>query len=497
MEKIQNSDEVNKINCDTSTNVHDTVPQPQLNHPEIRTPSVAIGAQVKPATASVLVPPTPTRPDKTDLSEQMTVPSHPHSGQSAFGSPGEDDGGSTAPPEEESGLEWVTERTGVEDFTQIARSLISDVSQSLKLAKSIPSSREPEPEEVVAWAYVKAYFEEDCDSTYGILHQPTFENLLRAHFKGSGSSNAEPDPAWYAVRHVVYAAGCRIVDTRASAQAARYSLASSRSWKYFENALSVHTDLLYCHTSLMAVQALVMMAIFVEAIGCPSIDYMLCSSAMRLAISKGLHRQPPAAWNLSKVAVQTRSFLWWSIYCYDRLNASRAGRPLAIDDNDVTCQVPAEVPPSCRMNLANIRAANEHAKISGQINQRIATLKLRRSSLQDLNDTITDLSRQLNGWWDGLPSFIKDDLRSPSRILPPAVHFEQVVYHHYSYYSSIVAIHSILVHPWSTAAFQIAPHQTDEFARLKAASMEVYVNATRNFIHNLPHLAINALSPKW
>lgn len=247
-----------------------------------------------------------------------------------------------------SGIEWVAERTGVADFAQIAQSLISDVSQALKLATSIPASREPEPPEDIAWAYVKAYFEEDPDSIFGIIHQPTFENSLRAYFRRVGSPDSDSDPAWYALRNVVYAAGCRIVDTRAMGKGFRHSIVLSRSWKFFLNALSAHTDLLYCRTSLMAVQALVMMvrlprpgqpmaysrliswmqAFFVEAIGCPSIDYMLCSSAMRLAVSKGLHRQPAAAWNLSTLAVQSRSFLWWAIYGYERQNASRAGRPL-------------------------------------------------------------------------------------------------------------------------------------------------------------------------
>lgn len=49
---------------------------------------------------------------------------------------------------------------------------------------------------------------------------------------------------------------------------------------------------------------------------------------MRLAQSKGLHRQPAAAWNLSDLAIQSRSFLWWTIYGFERVNASRAGRPL-------------------------------------------------------------------------------------------------------------------------------------------------------------------------
>jgi hypothetical protein len=64
-----------------------------------------------------------------------------------------------------------------------------------------------------------------------------------------------------------------------------------------------------------------------EAIGSPSLEYMLCSSAARLALSKGLHRKPSIQWGLSEVETLQRSLLFWSVYCYDRQISSRSGRP--------------------------------------------------------------------------------------------------------------------------------------------------------------------------
>lgn len=156
-----------------------------------------------------------------------------------------------------SGIEWVTEKTRVADFDQIARGLTCDVSRALKLPGPVSTSREPEPDENIAWEYTRTYFEEDIDSTYGIVHRHTFENMLRTYFKKDGHSEMDTDPAWYAIRNVIYAAGCRIIDVKESSS--RKTTLSPRSWRYFLNALSVHTDLLYYRTSLMAVQALVMM----------------------------------------------------------------------------------------------------------------------------------------------------------------------------------------------------------------------------------------------
>lgn len=41
-----------------------------------------------------------------------------------------------------------------------------------------------------------------------------------------------------------------------------FSEAQAQAWLYFENALSVHTDLLYTPTGLSAVQALALMVNF-------------------------------------------------------------------------------------------------------------------------------------------------------------------------------------------------------------------------------------------
>jgi hypothetical protein len=100
----------------------------------------------------------------------------------------------------------------------------------------------------------------DPDAIFGIVHRPTFESALRTHFRKDGyNSDNEVDPGWYALRNTVYAAGCRILETKSAVKGTRTSATTAQSWKYFSNALSVHTDILYYRTSLMAVQALAMM----------------------------------------------------------------------------------------------------------------------------------------------------------------------------------------------------------------------------------------------
>lgn len=155
----------------------------------------------------------------------------------------------------------MIEKTGFRDFGQIARSLSVDVSRALKLPAPTSGIREPEPEpdESTASIFSRAYFEEDPDAQFGIVHRPTFDNMLRTHFRKGSQSDQDSDPGWYALRNVVYAAGCRIVEIRALGKTSGKSVFPARSWRFFLNALAQYTDLLFYKTSLKAIQALAAM----------------------------------------------------------------------------------------------------------------------------------------------------------------------------------------------------------------------------------------------
>jgi len=90
----------------------------------------------------------------------------------------------------------------------------------------------------------------------GIVHRPDFEARLRLHF--APGTRANDDPGWYALRNTVYASGCRMECSKAY-HSTGFEEARERGWRYFENALSVQSQLLYGKTDITAVQALVAM----------------------------------------------------------------------------------------------------------------------------------------------------------------------------------------------------------------------------------------------
>lgn len=99
-----------------------------------------------------------------------------------------------------------------------------------------------------------AYFTSAYGIEFGAVDRHWFESRLEAEIERSAD---DTDTAWYALKNAVLAVGCRIVVSERGS----FQEACKSSWKLFENALSVHTQLLYEHTSVIGVQALTVMVI--------------------------------------------------------------------------------------------------------------------------------------------------------------------------------------------------------------------------------------------
>ena len=101
------------------------------------------------------------------------------------------------------------------------------------------------------------YFDQAAEAIVGLLDRATFEQRLRAHFRNR-NPNIGQDPAWYALRNTIYAAGCRI-SIAGSANPSAHAEANIRAWRYFQNALSVHVDLLGVRSDTANIEALAVM----------------------------------------------------------------------------------------------------------------------------------------------------------------------------------------------------------------------------------------------
>ncbi|CRG89925.1 Cutinase transcription factor 1 alpha [Talaromyces islandicus] len=96
------------------------------------------------------------------------------------------------------------------------------------------------------------------------------------------------------------------------------------------------------------VQAQILMAIYLNTTSRVSAAYNVLGTAVRIAYSLGLHRDPPASLGITKVELRRR--IWWSLYILDSKLSMELGRPMIVDLNTSNCQLPADDAETARIS---------------------------------------------------------------------------------------------------------------------------------------------------
>ncbi|KAH7068618.1 fungal-specific transcription factor domain-containing protein [Paraphoma chrysanthemicola] len=379
------------------------------------------------------------------------------------------------------GSQWVIDRTGHAEFLESAMILTRYITRRLKIEKRLASARNPEPNTEMANRFSTAYFEHAREVPFTIVNRTWFEGRLKAYQNGHITDD---DPAWYALRNAVYASGARIEVSKTGTFHDAYQTA----WAFFSNSLSVHTELLYFRTSLMAVQALTIMAYFSEAIGNPCLEYMLSTITMRLAYSKGLHRQPISSWNISRDEQIHRSNLFWANFCLEKVCSTRSGRPSMIDDDLVNCHLPQNNPSGGFSSSTYVIALTRHARLASQIAKRLS--QAINQPPDALARTISELSVSL----DSLKCFLQQflDVDRPTDHCKPGANLDlqQVTYIRMAYYVAVFDLRTTLTYPWSQQLLSQTDHETLRVQVQK--STEIVAKTARDAILSTQFLRLDA-----
>lgn len=158
------------------------------------------------------------------------------------------------------GVEWVAKQYGKSDFSHVSQTMGREISDKLRLNRFFGSGRVPPPDEETAWCYSALFFEQCPVAEFGLIDRADFDTLLQAHYYNISEKPSVGSEAvdCYAIVHTILAFGARIRDGCTEKKSTFVESSQSAS-RYYENALSALPDLLCCKTSLIAVQALILM----------------------------------------------------------------------------------------------------------------------------------------------------------------------------------------------------------------------------------------------
>ncbi|OAF63243.2 hypothetical protein VC83_00234 [Pseudogymnoascus destructans] len=217
------------------------------------------------------------------------------------------------------GLRWISEKTGDDNFEQVIKAVSSSCEHRATSGQETfrplsESEREPLPPKDIANEYMAAYFDNFNNSFPLYDKESVMERFGRDYYM----VNREKDPAWYASLNVIFLIGRSITMHEREP--------NGLCERYFRNAASVFSELLFSGPSLLAVQAMIGMAFILQASEDPHPSYILVGMAARLAQAIGLHRRLDG-YGLKARDIEQRRNVFWIVFGLEKGISIRSGRP--------------------------------------------------------------------------------------------------------------------------------------------------------------------------
>ncbi|KAF3229119.1 lactose regulatory protein lac9 and GAL4-like protein, variant 2 [Orbilia oligospora] len=170
------------------------------------------------------------------------------------------------------------------------------------------------PPSHVADDLIKSYFT-FFHKSYPVLHEPTF----LAQYKGVLPRPV--DGSWPLILNMIFAIGSWTSSTTPN----------DLDIYYYEQARHHLTADIFESGRLGMVQALTLMANYLQKRNKPNSGHIIMGIAIRMALSLGLHREFPD-WNVAPLQKEIRRRVWWSLFVLDAGACVTLGRPVTFGD---------------------------------------------------------------------------------------------------------------------------------------------------------------------
>lgn len=285
------------------------------------------------------------------------------------------------------------------------------------------------PHQFVSDILVDLYFEQ-LHYTFPALYKPSFMQQYRQWLSSSESSQV--DAGFLSVFFAVCACSSGLLP-RDAAQQLRFP-----GLEYYQKALVIH----YSTTgqaSLETVQCLALLALCTAGWNTLTQSWKFAGQAVRAAQDLGLHANlhpEPSPEMQAAVTEQIARRVWWSVYGLDRLISVCLGRPMAVDDDDCTCELPSNLADdqigkvekhndenrdstlSTNLPMTGFIVFSKLCRIAGQIVRSSRTLQRLRHSksvsrVKEARKRMRRLDKDLSKWLQQLPDTIKFSANKP------------------------------------------------------------------------------------
>jgi hypothetical protein len=391
---------------------------------------------------------------------------------------------------------WAKDGQGAEDLTMVPldqpiqeTDCSTDTTDSCSAIQKVNSSDNNDlprifkslPPKDEAISLLKLYFAR-FNSVFPLHHQESFMQLVQTRY----STEYDGDVGWWSNLNMALAHGCRIRTLHSETAIED----DEDSWGYLENALSVVPILVVRTPSLSSIQALLGLAVFLQATPVPRSYSLLVANAIRLGHSIGLHRQESYHNGMPVAEIEQRKRVFWLCYILDRDISMRSGQPPVQHDDDIDVDLPCD-------NLSDgvgyiflayglwpmnfLRLRIQLAAIQGAIYRDLYSAKATKQSDVHRAAAVQELDEKLKQWKsstsiDFQPDFLTQKLQEPFDIL-------HIVILYFTYFNCLILIHrsSFQNMSWKTRA----PNSIEPFNPRNFSSKPIVIETARNALNLL------------
>jgi hypothetical protein len=362
----------------------------------------------------------------------------------------------------------------------------SDDNDLPRIFKSLPPKEE-------AISLLELYFAR-FNSVFPLHHQQSFMQLVHTRY----STEYDGDVGWWSNLNMALAHGCRIRTLHSQAAIED----DEDSWGYLENALSVVPLLAVRTPSLSSIQALLGIAVFLQATPVPRSYSLLVTNAIRFGHSIGLHRRESYHNGIPIAEIEQRKRVFWLCYILDKDISMRSGQPPVQHDDDIDVDLPCDSLSDgvgyiflahglCPMNFLQLRI--QLAFIQGAIYRELYSAKATKQSDDRRAAVVLGLDERLKQWKnstsiDFQPEFLTQKLQEPFDIL-------HIVILHFTYFNCLTLIHrsSFQNMSWKTRA----PNSIEPFNPRNFSTKQIVIETARSALNLLRLIPCGNYSCIW
>ena len=190
------------------------------------------------------------------------------------------------------------------------------------------------PEKRVCDAFIQAYF--DCvHPNYLLFHRPTFQNRYEVMWMHPHLLMKDVEPGWICCVFMMLVFGAQALESQNVSQ-------STQIQRHYLNLVQARMHQLVSATTLINVQALLLLQLYQHNCTERNSAFMLLGCAAIMAMALGMHREGTSG-GFDKLEKEVRKRVWWTAYSFEQYQCAILGRPCVIDDVEVNVTFPDEM----------------------------------------------------------------------------------------------------------------------------------------------------------